>query len=871
MDDTVYIIALGGLVHDIGKFMQRAELENDFAAIREYYGEFCPLSPTKTFTHLHAAYSAFFIENFIPNGLFDKTELYNAARHHKNPVDDIYKVADIISAGMDRYDNEIENESYKKVRLCSIFDFIELQYSILDKAKNINPRWFYSLQPLQQKDISSVYPFFREKKEYEISNSNEYENQYRYLWTEFKRELDSIKHNNNPRLYFNELYGLLEKYTWCIPSATNAFPDISLFDHMKTTAAIATALYHYNQAQKTDEKEFIIYAGDISGIQDYIFRISHAQGIGGVAKRLRGRSFFINMLSEVLTRYILEDLGYTHANINFCGGGNFELLLANTPASEKFLTDFEKKLNTWLLNNFQGELGFISVAHKFSSKELERYYTKCKSIIDENINSAKLKKFENIIENPHFWVDSSEKNGHIRICPSCGIKVVKHRDEICESCKLDKKIGSALPTSSYISFRIGNIEAPEYALVSLDFGTFGAVDLIGNVNNDTTLWNIAKNSTNLYGLSPMASHVKARYPIATTLPYAIEAIEDLPSEKDEEGDTTVYPNQTLSFTTLAAISQGDKRIGILKMDVDNLGLIFAQGFPSTLSKALISISRIATLSRSLSIFFTNIIDYICDKIFKEWKEKTEWAHKEKISNIFYLTFSGGDDLLIVGPWDQIIELARRIRREFKRFTCENPNLSISAGIYICKPKYPVYMAVKKADEALHQSKAKGKNRITVMGETLVWDEEDPHSRIFQDALKVQFASFTNAEIREENIFLKGLIREKIQKTLTFEELINFGNKLLRDYEAKKISRKFIHRLLEAKEIFFQTVYNDLAQREEEDHNYMFIPYLLYSIERNVKIDEKADWKRILITEGNAERYVRQAKFPCKYALMKTRN
>lgn len=868
MDRKIYTIALGGMLHDIGKFMQRAELENDYPEIRDNFGNFCPLSKFGSFTHLHAAYSAFFVERFVPEGLFDKTELYNAARHHKNPEDDIFKRADSISAGMDRYDDEMEGEDFKRTRLYSIFDIIELQYSIIDEKGNVNPRWHYLLQPLQEDNTDTIFPSFREDNVKDDFSTQKAVEEYKNLWNKFEEEVRSIQHHKNPPLYFNELYWLLEKYTWCIPSATNAFPDISLFDHMKTTAAIASIIYKTGLDIKFGRNEYLIYAGDVSGIQDYIFGISEAQGVGGIAKRLRGRSFFINMLSETLARHILEKLGYTQANINFCGGGNFELLLANTQSTKSFLEDFEKNLNVWLLKNYQGELGFVGAYHEVSSDEIKKSYNKCKEAIDEKIATAKLRKYANLIENKEFWIDSSTLDGRITMCPSCNLKLVQHVDEICEACEMDKRIGSALPKSDYICFKTGENKITEGILATLSFGDFGSVYLM---ENNIPHCILAEDSTALYSLSSRGSQVNARYPVAKTLPYAIEKIDGLPSEEDENGVTTVNPGQTVSFTTLAHMAEGDKRIGILKMDVDNLGLIFSQGFPSTLSKELVSISRIATLSRTLSNFFNIIIDQICKEIFDMWKKHSGWQYKHSISNIFYLTFSGGDDLLIIGPWEQIIELAREVRKKFKRFTCENPNLSISAGIYICKPKYPINMAVKKADEALKQSKSKGKNRITVIGETIVWNDEDKKSRVFQEELKSQFTSFSDIEIREDKIFLKGETRERIQKTLTFEELIAFAEKLWFAYKEQKISRKFIYRLLEAKEIFFQINYNDLKQREEEIHNHMFIPYLLYNIERNVKSDEKTNMRKVLITEGNAEKYVRQAKFPCKYVLMKTRN
>jgi len=52
----------------------------------------------------------------------------------------------------------------------------------------------------------------------------------------------------------------LLKYTGNIVSSTVNLPDVSLFDHLKTTAAIATCLYDVAEAKKFA----IIYKKDIS-------------------------------------------------------------------------------------------------------------------------------------------------------------------------------------------------------------------------------------------------------------------------------------------------------------------------------------------------------------------------------------------------------------------------------------------------------------------------------------------------------------------------------------------------------------------------------------------------------------------------------
>lgn len=860
MDEQSYIVALGGLLHDIGKFMQRAEIERKFLQIKENYDLFCPINQYGKPRYLHAAHTAWFIENIFPDGLLDKTELYNAARHHKNLAGDIYRDADCLSSGMERYIDEIDPENFKDVRLHSIFDMIELQYTIKAKEGNLNSHWKHRLASYSETHHYGLYPVMSKDT---VFYNGEYT--YQRLWASFDAEIREINQIRSISTYFNELYWLFEKYTCCIPSATNAFPDISLFDHSKTTASIASALYLFRQNHQTDAPEFILYGGDISGIQDYIFKISQSQGVGGIAKRLRGRSFYIAMFSEVLSRYIIDKIGLTHANINFCGGGNFELLLPNTETVTSLLSDFEKEVNSWLLEQFLGELGFVGAYVKMSRDELRSGYAQKKDALNDALAAAKQQKFNTHVNDNNFWretISTSKK----KVCRSCNLNLLDDDEILCRSCEMDKTIGEQLPRAYYIGFSNKAFEN------SMSYGPFGNVTLWME-NSDL----IAIKSTGciIYAMKEDAKKIKALYRLAKTAPTAVKTIE-LETEKDDEGDKTVRAGQPLSFSTLADMASGDKRIGILKMDVDNLGFIFSMGLDSQddASKRadLRSISRLSTLSRQISAFFTSQLDEICDRIFRRWQNDpdNQWEHKNDISNIFYLIFSGGDDMVIVGPWDMIIDLAVEIRKEFKNFTCHNPNITLSAGIYICKPKFPISHAVTKADEALKQSKNKGKNRITVMGKTFAWAHEDENSRIYQEQLKKYYAGFTRNEIDEEKVYTTGQSNVQSVPSLTFDEVTAFAVQLNSLRKENFISHGFIRTILEAHKQYFKTYYNDQAERLEETHEMMFLPHLLYAIERNVRKEAKEELKAKLVTSGDASKYIRQALFPCKYVLMKNR-
>jgi CRISPR-associated protein Csm1 len=856
MNDTVYTIALAGLLHDIGKFMQRAELEKDFSEIRENYEEFCPDERG----YLHAAHTAYFIQHFVPDGLVDKKELYLSAHHHVSGPGDLYREADCLSSGMERYGQETESANFKEVRLNSVFDMVEVQYVIRDKNGNLNSRWKHYLTPVTQRSLREQYPQFVEG---EIFPDHAFT--YRRLWEGFIAEVEDLIVAKDISYYFNEIFWLLEKYTCCIPSATNVFPDISLFDHAKTAAAIVSAQHLVEKGEREGEADFILYGGDISGIQEYIFKISQSQGVGGIAKRLRGRSFYIAMLSEVLSRYLLDKLDLTLTNVNFCGGGNFELLLPNSISAGKKLNTFEQDVNDWLLEQFHGQLGFVGARVTMTRKDLRTAYADKKNELNDALTVAKLKKYRTHLDQEGFWQEKAG-SGKKTVCRSCNLNLIISGD-VCGSCDQDRKIGELLPLARYISFS-KSAQRDE----SLYFGKFGSVTLL---EQGADIPKIRAVSSAVYALDEEAPGVKALFRLARTVPKALTTL-DLPSEEDENANSTVYAHRPLSFTTLADMACGDKRIGILKMDVDNLGFIFSLGLkaPPDIAKQgnLISISRLSTMSRQMVAFFTTHLDAICLRVFEKWRDDPEnrWENKDSVSNIFYLIFAGGDDLVIVGPWDRIIELAREIRKEFTEFTSHNPNITLSAGIYICKPKYPIGHAVEKAEEALKQSKDKGRNRITVMGETAVWAHENPRSRVFQETLKTRYARFAKNEISSEEIFRDRRRDAERVGTLTFEELTAFSEKLLEHLDSKQISRGFVRSLLEAKEQFFTIGYNDQLDRFEEKHNLMVLPYLLYSIERNVHKSARDELKRLLVTGGQAQTYIRQAYYPCRYIFMKRR-
>lgn len=186
-------------------------------------------------------------------------------------------------------------------------------------------------------------------------------------------------------------------------------------------------------------------------------------------------------------------------------------------------------------------------------------------------------------------------------------------------------------------------------------------------------------------------------------------------------------------------------LGILRMDVDGLGKRFIVGFDS--------IAQYRAFSERLVDFFEEGTRHI----------QQEPAFKPYL-NIIY---AGGDDLFVVGRWDKVIDFAERIRQETKdRFG--NDGISISGGIAVVQPKFPISKAAELAGDAEDAAKLfrnGEKNAFHMLGKTISWDKEFDYVKSF----KQQFVSLI-----EEYDLSKGILH----KLMLYSSIAD-RNKILR--------------------------------------------------------------------------------------------
>ncbi len=218
-------IILAGLLHDVGKFMQRAfkGLDSLSPQSKNMESMLCPVWDNR-YTHLHVMFTNEFCEKNLSNipQAFDKTLMTNLACYHHKPSDEQQKIiqeADWLSSGMERVEDDSYEgpQNFRKVRLRSIMPHIDIGKGSIDEL------WEHKLETYEP---TNVFPVKRDITE----SRGELTKEYYKLWVKFIEEWEQNK-VKEPWGYINRSLSVLEYYTWCIPSATNVMPDISLFDH----------------------------------------------------------------------------------------------------------------------------------------------------------------------------------------------------------------------------------------------------------------------------------------------------------------------------------------------------------------------------------------------------------------------------------------------------------------------------------------------------------------------------------------------------------------------------------------------------------------------------------------------------------------
>ena len=504
---------------------------------------------------------------------------------------------------------------------------------------------------------------------------------YRQAVSALKQHLTDLEPQQS---WVNSLLSLLETQLSAFPSSTamGESADVSLYDHSKTTAAMAACLSEYLAEQGTvdlraalfdheaafrDEPAFLLYTADFSGIQSFLYTVHTTNAL----KSLRSRSFFLELLMEHFIDELLVGCGVSRANLIYSGGGHCYLLLPNIPSVKTTLSAWGSRFNGWLRHRFGTRLYLAAAWEPCSGNDLTNTpaaqcpYQALFRRVNAGLERAKFHRYSAAAVR-ELNDDAGAPDG--RECKVCGVSGGQLKNNLCPMCSLFTTLSADIQYKPvYVVSRVQTKDG--FELPARDGGTL-CVTLTdektarGRLDGGEAIERVYTKNAAFTGLT-----------YATNLYVGDYAYHNI-NEMDK----------------LAQVSQGVPRIGVCRMDVDDLGSAFISGFEQTEETDparrmhFVTLSRTAAFSRQMSLFFRCYINGI--------------LRSRNLAVV--IVYAGGDDVFLVGAWSAIIEAAQCIRQEFRTFCCGS--LTVSAGIGIFDSHYPIRLAA--AETAVLEQAAK---------------------------------------------------------------------------------------------------------------------------------------------------------------------
>jgi CRISPR-associated protein Csm1 len=444
----------------------------------------------------------------------------------------------------------------------------------------------------------------------------------------------------------------------------------------------------------------MLIVGDLSGIQDYLFDVNDT--LGAQSRRLRARSFMLQTIADIAAVRLAKAAGWSMQRLIFSAAGKF--LLQGDPLTSEQRARVEsesRSLSQWLLKRTGARIR-LSVG---IGTDEEGVLTEYRTAMQE-LQRAKSRPLAlNLVHDGNWNIRALDPIAPI--CRACGRQKAERNYQaqdgsisVCHACFTDLKIGGHLPTANWLELRNCGLEGDD----------------------------------DLFGLEV---HLHSRRPSLTA---QTRALFDLNSQEPEVFDDPPTLRRRLGrhtpecdFDALASRSRGAHYLGVLKMDADSLGSVV-----SSLLDDARDFAPLQRFSKRLDLFFSGTL--------QEQMKRPEWRD-------LYTVFSGGDDLLLVGPWDVAFRFARLTQTEFAR-TFRDHGLTISGGLAIVQAKTPVRRAISVAESLLDAAKHSGRNRFAAFGQVWEWGVHDG----------VQFAADLLSRWVEDNHAERGWLQTLLQMT-----------------------------------------------------------------------------------------------------------
>lgn len=644
------------------------------------------------------------------------------------------------------------------------------------------------------------------------------------------QEIEDLKLNESDWGNLSLLTLIVEKYGSFI-SFVN--PDTALIDIARSTAAVASALVEDSEAQN-----LYLIAGDLSGIQNFIYTISS----DGALKSLRARSFYLELVTEEIVQQLLIELKLPKTSVIYAGGGNLYILgSGNGKQVKKAVQEVSDHFNQWLKQSFQGKvflaLDYVELpTENINKKELSEAWKE----VPQKLGKLKHRKFETEL---HDFLKVKASHEPCRVCHRDDLPSLKplNRHEpdsspACWMCQTMFELGSNL-------FKIKAIIRSSKSTLKRKFGRGERLSFPKSYYYLYDEIEVALSKRDAEGVLLINNWELNHYKNPKAIPLLLGNYgQVIHRENDEEKSGFIRANEM----TEKAESQGCiPRVGYLRMDVDRLGRIFAEGL-----RKHQNLPRLASLSRQMTYFFKVYLNSLAKKrdqnFFQPLGSPVKSLSESDRKNLLFI-YAGGDDLFISGAWNEVVEFAFDIYQSFRSYTGYNPDITLSGGISLAGAKFPLYQAASESGEAEELAKGNGRDSLGLFGQALKWKE-------WLGGVNVELSEILGESDQKDEHY------GKVRRYLSQEKEVKvdlFGVfpfvQILQNLNTQ-YSRSFVRNLLKTAQLQDLRIKEIEEKRQKEDYKdylldlryYLHLPQIAYTLARlPQEVRSKPEFKPVL--------------------------
>lgn len=403
-------------------------------------------------------------------------------------------------------------------------------------------------------------------------------------------------------------------------------------------------------------KQITVLRADVSGIQDFIYQAESEKAL----KSLRARSFYLELLAVHALHRMLELCGLTRANVAYLGGGGFQVYLPTDQSAAALA--YAQQLDEWLWEEHQGTLSLMVAPVNIDRAAAES--AEYQPALSAKLGAQKARKRQGRlmgIFGGQVFDPTARQEREERLA-----------DKLVE-------FGARLPRATHVE--VTDVTSPEGdGWVTIHDRAYRPLKR-GPATpplRDAIVLNSLKD---LHAFPMLSGNYVTR-------------VQDVPT-KLQISDQSAGVKSVATFEQLADLALGQPRLALFRCDADNMGTYFAGGIPGH------NAARHATLSRLMSLFFQGYVNAICAQRQPLLPDipQAERSPEESHGRYLNIIYSGGDDAIVVGAWNEVLTFAVDFRRAYREFTGGNANLGLSGGAFIAKSKYPLRRMAERAYEA----------------------------------------------------------------------------------------------------------------------------------------------------------------------------